>query len=201
MKKKVHTTKFLALIIASALFFVMMSTVCRAQEWSRKGKGEFYVFGQSMGGDTATGLGVTIKLDDNIAGGLGAGTNLSDNFNLNTSLFYGSKDITGTVSAVTLKGDTTLFGWDVNVDYNILKGRITPMITGGIGFIAFNGDWKGTADFQETDFSYNIGGGLRWDVTNNFLIKAIYKATWTKLEDTDEAIRFDGINLSIGYIF
>ena len=34
-----------------------------------------------------------------------------------------------------------------------------------------------------------------------FLVKAIYKATWTKLEDTDNSLLLDGIALSIGYTF
>ncbi len=201
MKKKVHTTKFLALIFAGLLFCVMTSTVCRAQEWSRTGKSELFAFGQYMSGDTATGLGIALELDDSIVGGFGGGTNFNDHFNLNTDLFFGSTDVAAKGSLSSLKGDTTLFGWDINLDFNILKGHITPVLTGGIGLIKFDGDYENGTPFEETDFSYNIGGGLRWDVTDHFLIKTMYRATWTKIKDTDEVIRFDGINLSIGYIF
>lgn len=179
-----------------------------AQEWSRMRKGEFFVFGQSMGGDTTTttvaGLRPTLELDDTIVGGLGYGFNFNDNVNINTDFYFGSTDITGRVSDVTLTGDTNLFGWDLNLDINLLKTRFTPLLTGGIGFIAFNGSWNsafGDEDFSETDFSYNLGGGLRWDVSDHFLIKAIYKATWTKLQDTDDNIMLNGVNLSIGYVF
>lgn len=89
---------------------------------------------------------------------------------------------------------------DFNLDVNILKSRFTPMVSGGIGFIRFTGGFNGGA-FDETDFSYNLGWGFRWDVTNHFLIKAIYRATWTKLEDSDESILLDGISLGIGYVF
>ena len=75
------------------------------------------------------------------------------------------------------------------------------MITGGIGFINFRGDWGPGFDFNETDFSYNVGGGFRWNITDHFLIKAIYKATWTKLEDADSSFLLDGIAVSIGYTF
>lgn len=178
----------------------MTSTVCRAQEWSRKGKGEIFALGQHMGADTTTGLGITLELDDTIVGGFGVGTNFNDHVNLNTDFFFGSTNVTGRASGVEVEADSDLIGWDVNLDINILKSRITPMVTGGIGFIRFKGDVLGF-DFDETDFSYNVGGGVRWDATDHFLIKAIYRATWTKMEDTDEAILFDGVSLSIGYIF
>jgi hypothetical protein len=51
------------------------------------------------------------------------------------------------------------------------------------------------------DFSYNLGGGLRWDINDHFLIKAIYRATWITMEDTDDAVLLDGISFSVGYIF
>lgn len=186
----------------------MTSNPLIAQEWSRKGRGEVFVLGQSMSGDTTTGtvagLRPTIELDDTIVGGLGYGFNFNDFININTGLYFGSTDITGRVSGVTLTGDTNLFGWDLNLDINFLKTRFTPLMTGGIGFINFNGSWNsavGSEDFSETDFSYNLGGGFRWDVSDHFLIKALYKATWTKLQDTDNNIMFNGVSLSIGYVF
>jgi opacity protein-like surface antigen len=196
------------LFIFFSLCWVMTSNPCIAGEWSRMRKAEFFVFGQSMGGDTTTattaGLRPTLELDDTIVGGLGYGFNFTDNINLNTDFYLGSTDLTGRVSGVTLTGDTDLFGWDLNLDINILKTRFTPLLTGGIGFINFNGSWNsavGDMHFSETDFSYNLGGGFRWDVSDHFLIKALYKATWTKLQDTDDNMMLDGVSLSIGYLF
>jgi hypothetical protein len=40
MENKVQE-KLSTIIVLSLLAFVMTSTVCKAQEWSRKGKGEF----------------------------------------------------------------------------------------------------------------------------------------------------------------
>lgn len=196
------------LIIFLSLCFVMTSNLGIAEEWSRKGKGEIYVLGQSLEGDTTTGTigGLTqvIEFDDTIVGGLGFGLNFNDHLNLNTTLFFGSMDMTGRVSDIQINGDTDLFGWDVNMDINILKTRFTPLLTGGIGYIIFDGSWEGPygdSDFSETDFSYNLGGGFRWDVHDHFVIKALYKATWTELEDADDNVMFDGISLSIGYVF
>lgn len=186
--------------ILALLSVVLTSAVCSAAEWSRKGKGEFYAFGQYMSSDSTSGSGVTLDLDKTIVGGIGVGFNITDNFNVNLEAFYGSTDITGRALGISVEGDTSLFGSNLNLDVNILRSSFTPMITGGIGFIRFDGDFQGF-DFDETDFSYNVGGGFRWDVTNHFLIKAIYRATWTKLEDTDDSVLFHGPVLSIGYIF
>jgi opacity protein-like surface antigen len=189
-------------IILSLVAFIMTSVVCDAQEWNRKGKGEIFVLGQQMTGDTVTGLGMEVKVDDTIVGGFGAGFNFHDYLNVNMDIFFGSTDLTARGLGATVKTDTDLFGMDFNLDYNILKSRFTPMISGGFGFIDFRGHInRYYVKFAETDFSYNLGVGFRWDVTDHFLIKGIYRFTWTELEDSDGSIRLDGVSVSIGYLF
>jgi len=200
MKDKAKKIRILTIICLSLVVFITTSIVCNAQEWSRKDKGEIFVLGQQMGDDSTTGLGIELEVDDTIVGGLGIGYNFHDHLNLNMDMFFGSTDLIAKGYGETVKADTDLFGMDFNLDYNILKSRFTPMITGGIGFINFSGD-VGGYDFKETDFSYNLGVGFRWDITDHFLCKGIYRFTWTELEDTDDSILLDGISLSIGYLF
>lgn len=200
MKEKVHAVSFLSIMFLVLLSFAMTSGICRAEEWSRKSKREFFLTGQYMGSDTTTHLGVALEFDSTTVGGLGVGLNLNDHLNLNSDLFIGSTDFTANGLGLTSKDSCTLVGWDVNLDLNMLKTRFTPMVTVGFGFISFNGDHHG-GNFKETNYSYNLGGGFRWDVANHFLIKALYRATWTELEDAKDTILFDGISLSIGYIF
>ena len=200
MKDKAKKIRILSIICVSLVVFITTSIVCNAQEWSRKGKGEIFALGQQMTGDTTTGLGIEVEVDDTIVGGFGIGFNFHDHLNLNMDMFFGSTDLIAKGPGTTVKTDTDLLGMDFNLDYNILKSRFTPMITGGIGFINFSGDFSGY-DFDETDFSYNLGAGFRWEITDHFLIKGIYRVTWTELEDTDDSIMLDGISLSIGYLF
>ena len=203
MEEKATKIRVLAIIFFTVLALVITSCACRAQEWSRAGKGEIFVLGQNMNGDTTTGLGVELELDDTTVYGIGLGVN-GKHFNFNWDIFFGSIDIIGRGLGQTLTSDTDLLGMDFNLDYNILKSRFTPLITGGVGFINFDGTWRGgyrTTIFDETDFSYNLGAGFRWDVTDHFLVKAVYRATWTKLEDSDKSILLDGISLSVGYVF
>lgn len=190
-----------AVLFCLLLSFILMYRICYAQEWSRKGKGEIFGLGEYLNGDTTSGLGLTIELDSAFAGGIGGGYNFNDYINLNTDLLFSSMDITAEGYGEKLVSDTTVFIWDLNLDINFLKKRFSPLITGGIGLVTFSGDWGSDFDFNETDFSYNVGGGFRWNITDHFLVKAIYRATWTKLEDADNSLLLDGIAVSIGYTF
>lgn len=204
IKKSKSLNWSISIIIMALISLGIISSISNAQEWSRKGKGEFYIVGQFMGGDKTTadvyGEEFTMNFDDTIAGGLGYGYNVNDHFNINSDIFYGRSDINSDPYGIDVRADTDMSGVDVNLDFNILKSRLTPLITGGIGWVNFRGDFNGY-DFNETDFSYNIGGGVRWDVTNYLLLKAAYRLLWTKLEDTKDSLRFDVITLNIGYIF
>jgi opacity protein-like surface antigen len=157
--------------------------------------------GQNFNKASTSGLGLTLEFDNATVFGLGYGSNINDRLNINTGLFVGSVDLTGKMGDLQIKGDTSIFSGYMNMDINMLKTRLTPLITGGIGYIRFDGDFDDTAVFSEIDFSYNVGVGFRWDVSNHFLIKAIYRNTWTNMKDTDKAVLFKGPELSIGYIF
>lgn len=204
---KVHIKKFSIIIILSLLAFVMTSTVCSAQGYSRSDKGEIYGMVQTMSGNTSDfdpsywSLENSFELDDSTVFGFGIGFNVTDHWNLNTDLLFGSADYARVArrpgSSTTITGDADLFLWDVNVDYNILTGQITPLVTAGIGFVSLDSDNL----FDETNFSYNLGAGGRWDITNNIFVKAIYRITWTELDDAEDNIDFDGISLSVGYMF
>jgi opacity protein-like surface antigen len=164
--------------------------------YARRGKTELFALGQTMGGDSVTEAGIKLEIDNTIVGGIGMGYNFFNNLNLNTDVYFGSTD----VEALTWFGkagmDADILGFDLNLDYNIINGPFTPLLTTGIGYIRFEAD----DDIGETDFSYNIGAGFRYDV-NHFFLKAIYRATWTQLEDTDETLLLDGVTLFAGYIF
>lgn len=194
---KVHTTKFFTITILSLLAFVMTSSVCSAQEWSRNGKGQVFGIFQTMGGDSTTvGGGPQVNtLDDTTVYGLGIGADITDHWNVNMDLLFGSVDEVATHP--TLLGYTkehNIWLWDINVDYNIMKDRLTPVLSAGIGLINFS-------EWEESDFSYNLGAGARYDISDNFFIKAMYRITWTKMEDTDDALQLDGFSVSIGYMF
>lgn len=208
MRKIVNRNNFLYVGFYLFLFIAMTSSLCNAEISTRMNKREFYGVFQQMGGDKTTGSesGVTIgiEVDDFTVFGFGCGYNMNENINIGLNLLFGSTDFIFDASGygISMGGsaDTSVMGYELNLDVNILKNQITPMITGGIGFFRFSGD-IGSSSFSETDFSYNIGFGVRWDATDHFLIKGLYKMSWTTLEDTDEKICLNGLSVGLGYMF
>lgn len=198
--QKIVNRNSLLYVIFILLSLIMTSSICYAQNFKRKGRTEIFGLIQQMSGDTTTGLGMNMEVDSFTGFGFGSGYNFNENFNINFDIFFSSTDINAGVYDISVTGDSSIWGLDFNLDYNILKTKITPIVTAGIGFINFSGDFQGF-DFNETDFSYNLGIGSRFDITEHFLIKGLYRATWTKLEDTDKKIMLDGISLSLGYNF
>jgi opacity protein-like surface antigen len=199
-------TRFVGIISFTVVVFFFISKECKSQDWSRSGKTEIFVLGQQMDGDStgadALGIPFDIEVDDTFVWGLGAGYNFNDYLNLNGDIWFGSTDIESNPLGIPVKADSDLIGTDFNLDYNILKSRFTPIVSCGIGFINFDGDFgAGGSDFSETDFSYNLGAGIRWDIGDHFLVRALYKFTWTELEDTDDTLRLDGASLRIAYVF
>lgn len=208
MKKQRNSCKSIAgiaknsgALILALLLAIGVSTSALAQEKGtlRQGGLDIFLLGQQMLGDSTKDKKFSLDLDveDTFVVGAGLGVNLNDNINLNFDAWTGGTDI-------KLRGlgkaDSDLVGVDVNLDYNILRTEVTPVITGGIGFIRFSGSLDDRS-FDETDFSYNLGGGVRWDLSRNFFLKGLYRFTWTKLDDTQNRILFDGFSFSVGYVF
>ena len=182
------------------LAFMMRAAICDAQNCRESGGSELFGLIQQMNGDETTGIGLSMEISSSTGFGLGYGHNLNENLNINFDIFFSSADITASAFGITITGDSSLISMHINLDYNILQSRITPVITGGIGFINFSSDFVGDT-FDETDFSYNLGAGLRFDISENFFIKGFYRPIWTKLQDTDETIMLGGISIILGYMF
>ncbi len=190
MDKNSRVERRLVVAAILAIGLLVASRACHAQYI------EAFAVVQQMGGDETTGLGMDVLVDDNIVGGVGAGMNI-DGFNLNLDFLFGSTEVTIGDS----KLDTKLFCVDANLDYSPLPGPVSPMVTAGIGSVNFSDSLVSIEEFSETDFSYNLGAGLRCVVRGRLLIKGIYRGTWTKIKSTDGSILFDGFSASVGYVF
>jgi opacity protein-like surface antigen len=192
MKKQCGYVSWACILV----FLFMVSDASGADGYSRRGKTEIFALGQTMGSDSVTESGIDFEIDDAVVGGVGIGHNFYDNLNLNSDIYLGSTDVEARTWFGKSKMDADILGLDLNLDYNVINASFTPLLTAGIGYIRFDAD----DDVGETDFSYNIGAGFRYDV-NCFFLKAIYRATWTQLEDTNDTLLLDGVTLFVGYIF
>jgi len=212
----VRTTKLMAITIISLIVFTITASLCNAQneqEWSRKGKTELFGTIQKMNSEEIVYpfteiLPVKLDIDSTTIYGIGYGHNLTDHWNINMDLLYGYADtdvkIVHDVIDVTVgTEEMDYILWDINFDYNIFKSRFTPLITGGIGFMDFSINTKatGVGEVNDTSFSANLGAGVRWDIRDNILLKAIYRSTWTEFNDTDEDLRYEGVSVSVAYMF
>jgi opacity protein-like surface antigen len=184
-----------------------------AEEWSRAGRFELFLFGQGMAEDqaheTVGGVRVTSEVDDFIAYGIGGGYHINDYLSVNVDLFGASTDLKVSGGALTLKEDSDVSGLDLNIDLFPFPGRFSPFVTAGIGYVTFFEDIDDDddcycyydADEFSSEFSFNAGAGIRWDFSDHLFVKALYRATWTDLEDTNESFKFHGFSMFAGYLF
>lgn len=183
---------------------VLASLGLNAADFSRKGKFETFVLAQYNGGDSTTADNATTQaeIDSFISGGLGMGYHFHDHFSLALDLSFGAATINGADSGSTVQTDSLASLAHVSLEYNILKSRFTPLLSAGLGFISYTGDFGSTGtSFQETDLAYGAGGGVRWNITDRWAMKAIYRATFTNLEGADETLLFHTMTLSVGISF
>ncbi len=199
MKSRINSKRLL--IIACFILFAAFITVCDAQGFRREGLEIFGIY-QMVRGDTAefSDVGVKLGFNDNRLYGFGLGINLSENINVNTDVLFSTSEVDISTPLGSGSVDADLVFWDINVDYNILRERFSPVISAGAGF--FNSQTSDTIpSIDETDVSFNFGAGVRWDVVDGVFFKAMYRWTFTKIEESDENILFDGLSLSLGLRF
>ena len=177
------------LVITSAIM-LSNSELCNAQFV------EAFAVGQQMKGDKTTYGEKELKVADSFLFGAGAGFNL-ENFNMHIALLFGSTEITMEDKVL----NTQLFGFEANAEWAFLSGGLSPLLGAGIGSINFTDSFVAFENLNETNFSYNIYGGAKWIIQEHYLVKALYKATWTQIKDTESSIQLDGFVFNLGYVF
>ena len=175
-----------------------------SEEISRAGKIELFAIARYNTGDSeATPSGAAIlDFDGGFGGGIGLGGNLTDHLNLNFEAIFESGDFTF-AGGNPPSSDPNMFSLMVNLDYNVLKTRLTPVITGGVGVWDLSGSWPGssTVRLKEEHFAYNYGVGVRWDMTPKHFLKVIYRRVVTELGIFDDTHEFDTLNIYLGVTY
>jgi len=105
----------------------------------------------------------------------------------------------------------------VGVNFNFLEGPLTPYVTGAVGwsFIDTNipdsppqtacwwDPWWGyyCGTYQNTrnvdEFVYDVGAGVRWDVTSTLTLRLGYERHWLDLGEATSTPGFDQVKLGI----
>ena len=226
MRKKM-TSLFVVVCVLAATLGAPEASARTGRRRSRQGKWDVYLAWQRLGDDSSdismdylqmrpTSISGTLELDDSDVFGIGVGYNITDHFNVNSTFTYGTMrmetkdfDDAGDEQHYFESRDShDIITGDLNLDYYLLADTFTPMLTGGIGFMNVSGDFDDIDtdevedfDVEGTNFTYNFGGGLRWDITERAMLKCVYKSTWTKLDNTDDRVRMDGWAINLGVMF
>lgn len=143
-----------------------------------------------------------MDFDDVDMASIAFGYNVNDHFNVNGDVGYGEGSYTGTWGTRELRGRGSMWNVRAAVDYNFLTGPITPYVSAGIGYNAYDtgiptGDvdffcwwdyWWGTyvcsADvetYRTSEFTWSAGAGVRWDFNESIFGKVAYTATWMEV--------------------
>jgi opacity protein-like surface antigen len=205
----IKTAKLSTIAIITMLVFTMTASICSAQGWSREGKTELFGTIQMIGSEEIRysfpdAPPINLEIDSTAIYGIGYGYNLTDHWNFNMDLLFGSADTDVKILDTTAETeDMDYIRFDINLDYNFWKSRFTPLVTGGIGIMDFSIDTTAVdvGDVDEGNFSYNLGAGIRWDIEDNLLLKVMYRSTWTELDDADDELQYDSFGLSIAYMY
>ena len=167
-----------------------------------------YTLSRNLGFDGGT----TAKINDTWGFGLQVGYNFNEHWNLAGIFSWSNPDYQAVVQpaagnsspARSISGTLQTNTFALGVTYNILAGPLTPYVDTNVGGTYVNTDiaagppvagcyWDpwfgyicGTAQPTKSDtfLSYGIGGGLRWDINNYFLVRGGVRQQWIDLSNT-----------------
>jgi opacity protein-like surface antigen len=197
-----------------------------APAYTRTARTEIYGIGQYLHSDDITFNGpagdVKVKMDDTGLGGFGLAFHFNEFLAVHADFMFGDSTFSGnlpteTGGTVHVSQDAFIQTGRFNVDYNIIKGRLSPFVTGGIGYQYLETElrnlppihvwdpWWGWQTYHphawETDFTWNVGAGIRWSVTDRIFIKATGGAQWLEYSGARGiTTQIEGI-FAIGCIF
>jgi opacity protein-like surface antigen len=169
---------------------------------------------------------IKVKMDDTGLGGFGMAYHINDFLAVRADFMFGGATFRAEGSAIgttplSAARDAVLQTGRLNLDYNLINRRFTPLITAGIGYqylyaeldqygsvpVCWWDPWWGyvctyaTPTYSEFDFTWNVGGGFRWNVTDHFFIKAVGGANWLQYSGANGiTTQIEGI-FALGWTF
>ena len=210
-----------ALALGASLLSARAQIPWATEPFSRQNKFEAYGIGQYLhqGDIDYPGLyggRVKVTMDDTGLGGFGMAWHFNDFFSVHGDFMLGPATFTAQSPGgppITLGQNAFLQTGRVNLDYNIINRRLTPFITAGIGYQYLEVEQNTPYNryyyynnyydnyYSESDFTWNVGAGLRWNVTDNFFIKVTGGAQWLQYQDAQNVTsQIEGF-FTIGWMF
>jgi opacity protein-like surface antigen len=217
----IRSSKLLfVLLLAGAASGAFAQQTYRANNW----EASIQLIGTSSEKFNGAG-GSSLDVDSDIGLGAGFTYNFSQHLALGFDMLWARPDyksvfVTEEGEAVSVKHTMNIFNGQFNGTWNILKGPITPYLQAGLGWTYVDSNvadgppttgcwwdpWWGYicrnyySTYSDTNFSYGVGAGLRWEFGNGMFLKGSYN----RLEiDGSNGINpnFDTAKLELGWIF
>ena len=217
MKRSLIACQWLlaALLLSAALPTAHGQIPWATDYFPRQYRTEFYGIGQYLHQENATFPGPfdgspNLTLQDTGLGGFGIGFHFNEFFSIHGDFMLGPATLrahTPGSPGYTFGDNAFLQTGRFNIDYNIINRRLTPFLTAGIGWQYLQVeqdyyDYGGYYDhefYSQTDFTWNAGGGLRWDITDNLFVKLTGGAQWLQYEDSDKVFTQIEAFLAVGW--
>ena len=172
--------------------------------------------------------GSSIDVDSQLGWGISVGWNWTAKWNLSYRLVATEPNYLATIvpdnddpSALpqTVEHKMSKYSHQLNATYNFSEKAFTPFVLAGIGWTKLDSnipggppntacwwdpwwgyicisDWE---TYQTSEFTYNLGLGLRWDINNAVFTKATYSREFLKVDNG--TLNFDMAILEVGLMF
>ena len=192
----------------------------------REGAFELYLSPKYIDSKTLNGQGGSqVDLNDTWGWGFGFGYNMDEHWAFNFDIAWSSPSY----DATTVDNSNAKSNYSSNLDtsstiftgiYNFSQKRFSPFVSGSFGWVFLDSNipsgppqntcwwdyyWGYVCSTYlptktETDFTYGLGVGVRFDMTKDFFLRAAYDKNWI---DFDQASSedFDAIKIDIGMMF
>ncbi len=190
----------------------------RGQNWEVS-VGIGFTGSEDIGGENGSGL--DIDSDEGLS--LGIHYNLSPKLAVGFDSLYVEPRYKATFtnedgSPTTISHRLSIYSGQFNGTWNFIDGPLTPFIQGGLGWTYVDSNiadgppvtecwwdpWWGyiCSDFfdtyNETEFSWGLGAGLRYDLGRQMFVKATYN--WLSI-DSEVDLDVDSFKLEVGWRF
>jgi len=215
MIKRIIVSFTLVLLCASATSAGLGDPTMRAMRW------DFTVQTRYIGEHTWTGeQGSSVAVNSDLGWGFGFGYNIDERFNVGFFFNWRSADYVATVVPEDTEEDNKTYGnWletgvmAVCADWYILPKRITPYVTGAVGWAFLDTNipadlygacwydpWYGyvcysdIATYGQNAFSYSFGAGVRLEATEAVFFRVGYEYNGVSVDGAEglNVLRIDG---------
>lgn len=144
-----------------------------------------------------------LKFDfkDDALWGFGLAYNINSHFAVRAEFTAGYPDYEASWDVYALRGEAFVQEGRFNLDFHLLEGPFTPYVSGGLGYFYMDTGiptgppgydvwwdyWWGNVvtvyqpTYTDTFFTLNAAVGLRWDIGEQFFIKAEGSAEWIQM--------------------